>query len=651
MGIKFRFYLLLILITPALAQTIDFNFYAVVLENIPPGEERYTILTIQSEVKATITINEDVSTLLPILTTAKNVRIEPKSNYPVEVDSTELILGDMPSGIPKNVQIKIRIDDSTPSGEYEFPIEVHYTRIDLQSNAIVYSSYEKTVYAKVRVERKDYDFRINSLKYDLKEGKEGKLEIEIESSGKYPLKNAMLIVNATPPFFADDKASSAFLGTLYPGARAEAIFRLKVANNVGNQSYPVQLILLTDNARISKYIGLKVENHRSFIIEEVKSLISEQKVIPQVYRTSGLTGNQSQSQWVAVQGRGVIFARVQVLEPLKEARALLSFETPLLKAENSQFLGDVDAGKEVELHFYVSSYASSSSYCGKISIVYKNDFGENEVAESDCIGISVLSSPLEIKDVQSSIALGVSGDLNLTIRNPTDFTISEIELFISTPPNIIPTSSVAYIDKLEPSEERNVKFRVISESVSNEAKLYLIERFGIGNAKDLLAIQSFSIPILAKTTKFEILSVAGELYPDSSSEIRITFRNSGNDAKNVIAELSVSPPLSISGAGSWSGLIGQPQSGVYFVGSVPAGGEAVANFRVKVDKDAGIGYYPATLKIRYEDEAGYIKESSPLTISIEVKERPILNALSIAVIVIFTSGIFLVVRFAKRRKK
>jgi EmrB/QacA subfamily drug resistance transporter len=231
-----------------------------------------------------------------------------------------------------------------------------------------------------------------------------------------------------------------------------------------------------------------------------------------------------------------------------------------------------------------------------------------------------MSSPLEIKEVHSNVALGVSGDLDLTIRNPNNFTISEIELFISTPPNIIPTSSVAYIDELKPGEERSVKFRAISKSVSAEAKLYLIERFRVGDARDLITVQSFSIPISAKTAKFEILSVSGELYPDSSNEIRVTFRNSGNYAKNVAWSFRFLHPLSISGAGSWSGLIGQSQSGVYFVGSVPAGEVAVANFKLKADKDAGSGYYPATLKIRYEDEEGYLKDSSPITISMAVRE-------------------------------
>jgi len=653
MGIKFEICLLLIFLTPALAYSIDFNFYAVIPEKIPPGDEKITTLVIQSEVVtgSSFPLDGNLSSLLPALATAKNVRIEPKNNYPIEVESIEHILGDMPSGIPKSVQIKIKVDESALPGEYEFPIEVHYTKIELQTNSLVYSSCEKTVYGKVKVEGKDYDFQITSLRYDLKEGKEGRLEIEIENSGSYQLKNATLLLNVTPPFFADAKASSAFLGTINPGERAKAIFRLRVAKNAEMQMYPVQLILTADNARVSKYIGLKIENHTSFIVEEVKSLISEQKIIPQTYRTSSPYGNQTQSQMIAVQGRGAVFAKIKILDHLKEARALLSFETPLLKTENSQFLGDLNTGEEVELKFYVYSSAPPSNYCGKISILYKNEFGEDEITESDCIDIAVMSSPLEIKEVHSNVALGVSGDLGLTIRNPNNFTISEIELFISTPPNIIPTSSVAYIDELKPGEERSVKFRAISESVSAEAKLYLIERFRVGDARDLITVQSFSIPISAKTAKFEILSVSSELYPDSSNEIRVTFRNSGNYAKNVVVELSVSPPLSISGAGSWSGLIGQSQSGVYFVGSVPAGEVAVANFKLKADKDAGSGYYPATLKIRYEDEEGYLKDSSPITISIAVRERPILNALTVTVIALFAIGIILTLKFAKRRKK
>lgn len=80
MGIKFEICLLLIFLTPALAYSIDFNFYAVIPEKIPPGDEKITTLVIQSEVVtgSSFPLDGNLSSLLPALATAKNVRIEPK---------------------------------------------------------------------------------------------------------------------------------------------------------------------------------------------------------------------------------------------------------------------------------------------------------------------------------------------------------------------------------------------------------------------------------------------------------------------------------------------------------------------------------------------------------------------------------------------
>ncbi|MEM2272490.1 MAG: hypothetical protein QXP56_07485 [Archaeoglobaceae archaeon] len=98
-------------------------------------------------------------------------------------------------------------------------------------------------------------------------------------------------------------------------------------------------------------------------------------------------------------------------------------------------------------------------------------------------------------------------------------------------------------------------------------------------------------------------------------------------------------------------MIGVSQPGVYFVGTMNPGDTAVAKFRIEASKDAGIGFYPATITLGFENEDGYKQKSNPITVSIEVKERPLLNFVTITTLALISFAIIAIVRFARKRRK
>ncbi|MCD6493995.1 MAG: hypothetical protein J7K36_09440, partial [Archaeoglobaceae archaeon] len=142
------------------------------------------------------------------------------------------------------------------------------------------------------------------------------------------------------------------------------------------------------------------------------------------------------------------------------------------------------------------------------------------------------------------------------------------------------------------------------------------------------------------------------LYPDETGEIVIKIKNAGNLAThNSIVKLELNAPLTIAGGSSLSSLIGQSQPGLYFVGTLNPGNVATAKFRVSVDKDAGAGFYPVTIKIEYYDDGGYLHTSNPIVASVEVKEKPLITLPIAIAIFLALIALILAVRFVKEKKK
>ncbi|RLI85965.1 MAG: hypothetical protein DRP01_05145 [Archaeoglobales archaeon] len=99
-----------------------------------------------------------------------------------------------------------------------------------------------------------------------------------------------------------------------------------------------------------------------------------------------------------------------------------------------------------------------------------------------------------------------------------------------------------------------------------------------------------------------------------------------------------------------SGIVGSPQPGLYFIGELNPNEVATARFKIDIDKDAGAGFYPATVKIRYDDDEGYTHESNPMTVSIEVREKPLLNPVTVTAITLIVIALIAGLKFARRRR-
>ncbi len=209
-------------------------------------------------------------------------------------------------------------------------------------------------------------------------------------------------------------------------------------------------------------------------------------------------------------------------------------------------------------------------------------------------------------------------------------------------------TSSSYVESSEDTATFRVK--VSDDAVAGNHILYLVETFDDDYASDLVSVEEFPVYIAPKLAAFQVLSVKSDLKPDSTGDVVIELKNAGNaEIYNTVVMLEVSSPLSIAGTGTFGSILGQSQPGEYFVGTVKPGDVATARFRVDVDKDAGEGSYPASIKVKYYDESNYEHVSNSIVISLEVKPSPpyiLYAAIGIAAI-----GLVIAAGIVRRRRK
>ncbi|WP_290596137.1 MULTISPECIES: COG1361 S-layer family protein [unclassified Archaeoglobus] len=661
----------------------NFDFHASLAGTniLHPGDKTSVTLLLSCEVTGGsieyLPVNENTSEILPMLTTAKDVRLEPYASV-IEVESEEILVGDLPCGRAIPITIVVDVDERATEGTHSLKFDIYYTkmRAEIDSGGNVTLKYvtdqKDSVSVKIEIEKKDYDFSIQSVTSNLVAGREGVVTVEIKNTGQKKIYDAVLVLNTTPPLKPNPKAMSVYVGDMEEGDTASASFKVFVPDGVFLQSYPAELVMIFRTssglpARNSKPLGLEIEGKGYFKVEKISEFLSsvktvrvEQKIqvpslnIPALPSTQQSVSQQSASSIITIPSRGYVTIRItNTGETIRDAYASLIFDTPLLTSTSTPYIGDLEGGESSNITFYVTSNAPAGSYLGYVIIKYEDEYGGEVVSPKIYVNVEVSADPaISVKEIETSnLGVGLVGDLELSLSSELD--VNNVKLYLISPdPTITPVSSTSYIDNV--GERANFRVAVSDDSLAGKHLLYLVESFDTRYAKDLVSVAEFPIYIAPKLASFQILSIKSDLYPDSTGEVVLEIKNSGNaEIYNTVIMLEVSPPLSIAGTTSIASFVGQSQPGKYFIGTMKPGDTAIAKFRVEVDKDAGEGSYPASVKVKYYDERGYSHISNSIVISLEVKQSQpylIYVALFLALIALIIAGGFVRKRVKEKEK-
>lgn len=641
--------LMFLLMYPSLASTpvsatIDFHAGVVGSNVLHPGDRKEVTILLSCEVTGgleNLPINENTSAIIPMLTTAKSVVLKPQSSI-IRAESGTVVVGDLLCGTARPVNIIVEVDREVYEGRSELSFDVDYSKavlnFDGQSYKLSFSKQEGRIDVEFEIKKKEYDFEIVSVSSDLTAGRQGILKIKVKNTGEKTLEDAVFMLNATPPLMAEPKAMSVYAGSLDSGETFEALFKVYVPEGVFQQSYPSEVLAIFRTSsgmpcKISKPVGLKIEGTGYFKAEKIgeflspaKTLRAEQSVqipyIPMFQQSFQQNPEQKMSNIVTIPSRGYLALRItNTGEKIRDAFAILTFENPLLQSTSTPYLGDVEKGESRDAVFYITSSAPPGSYLGYVIIKYRDEYGDEAFAPKIYVSVDVKSKPaLSVSKIETSnLGIGLVGEIKLSFAQSN---ARNSKLFLLSPDSTIsPVTSSSYVESSNDTAIFRVK--VSGDAVAGKHILYLVETFDDDHASDLVSVEEFAIYIAPKLAAFQVVSVKSNLVPDSTGEVVIELKNAGNtEMYNAVVMLEVSPPLSIAGTGTFGGILGQSKPGEYFVGTVNPGETVTAKFRIDVDKDAGEGSYPASIKVRYQDESNYEHTSNTIVVSLEVKPSP-----------------------------
>jgi len=666
------------------ANEIDFHVSILGDGKLLPGDDTTITILIENEGKVSgFPLNENTSQLLQLITTAKDLRVEIDDTWiPIKVETVNpQLIGDLPSGRIAKATFRVKVDEDAKLGEYRIPLKLKYTKVTYTSTTsgilVTYHEDEYDVkYLKIEITKKDYDFIVKSVKSTLRTNQEGIVDLTIKNSGSSKIYDATLFINCSPPLQPNPKAMSVYLGDIDVDKEVKASFKVYVMEGALNHSYPATLILKFKTSAgmpiiLSQSIGLEVLDENMFVITKVDSFVTTSKTIPKQQQVTTMPSlpfimqMQHQTQQtlqsfqsvITIPSRGFISISIKnVGEDINDAVAMLFFDNPSIQTENSPYIGYFKKDEVRNVLFYVKSTAPPGKYRAYVILKYKNELGDGEISKKQYIEVEIKSSsPITIKEVKTkNLGVGLKGEVNIILKNDLSEEINNAMFVILSPNSLItPLSSSSFLNELKPGESGEIKFRlsISDEAISGLYRLYLVERYNLKDAEDLVSIAEIPIVVKSKMAYFEILAIESNLYPDETGDVVVKIKNTGNLAiHNAVVKLELSAPLTIAGGSSLSSLIGQSQPGLYFIGILKSQDVATAKFKVDVDKDTGAGNYPVTIRIEYYDDEGYLHTSNPITASVEVKEKPLITPLLAIVILLAIVALILAGRFVRKKR-
>lgn len=175
----------------------------------------------------------------------------------------------------------------------------------------------------------------------------------------------------------------------------------------------------------------------------------------------------------------------------------------------------------------------------------------------------------------------------------------------STPSAAAASTQSYYIGDLRPKDVAVARFQLTLDVPSGgiypvRLKLVYTDEYGNPRESDPIA---FGIEVLSKP-KIEVKAVESSVYVNSKGDVVVKLV-SDSEMKDVSARISVSPPISA-------------LSSECYIGSVKAGEEFRAVFRVKASSEAKETSYPADVYVKFKAGSDFV-ESDAIRIGIEVK--------------------------------
>jgi hypothetical protein len=297
----------------------------------------------------------------------------------VLIKSDPQMVGDIGgSGNMITVRFKAKISANATAGEYQLPLTIRYQYAWVENQetadifAFTYNDAEVIMPVTLRIKPQVKTEVMEVIPEGLGVGSEGYLNLKIRNDGSENGKMAVikLLRNGQSPVIPAD--NSVFIGSFPSGGNVTCRYKVSVAKDAMDQTYPVDIVVTYTNregavvSSAATTVGVPVQAKTTFTI------VSPQPEIP--------AGN---SRVIEIQYRngGAV--------TIYNAQARIAPHNPVTISDNNAFLGDLKPGETATARYEIQAAADAEpkEYSFDSSIRYRDALGNS--LESDTLPVQL----------------------------------------------------------------------------------------------------------------------------------------------------------------------------------------------------------------------------------------------------------------------
>ena len=607
-----------------------------------PGEEATLDLYIQNG--GTIDLGSTAAGVNDRLTTARDVRVEIDDAGPIDVETTEKPVGQVPEGVTGPVGFDITIAENAKPGTYELDYEVNYK----YTNQIAFNDPDSPVHNQreatetgeltIRIDR-EARFRVANASLGTLVDDRGPLRLTVRNVGSAVATDARLTINSHDDRLTFDGRSSAnrFVGTWSADETRTLTFESTVADGAEREPLPV-----------------------SFDVDYVDTEGDDQTSDT---RTTGVTYAARSDRFTIedvttaapIGDSGTVTMTVRNIgsDPVDEVRfgvestdARLTFgDRPTAET----FVGRWAPGEVKRISFTATVASGSDVRAYPIIGTVTYQAADDETRQTDPLVTGLVPLPEQefaVRDLQSTLSVGQEGQVRGSIVNVGEIAIrNAVVVFETDNPNVNPIETEYQIGSLDSGASADFVFDVeITESAGSGPRQFSVH-VRYRDPQDEVRRSDpldLNVSVGPKADVFTIEPVEGTLQAGGSGAIELRVTNQGDEAlTDISAKVFADDPLSSDDDEAFIAALGPGESTTITFG-VSAGGSALEKV------------YPISMDFQYDEPDGDTRLSDTYMVPIEVTTQsggggpPIGLIVGVVVLVVLVAG---GVYFYRRRQR
>jgi len=389
------------------------------------------------------------------VTTARGLTVEARDgNAPISVTTGTRSIGTLGTGAPTTASFDISVDEDADPGTYSVPVELSYDHYRLISDSGTrdQSSVTRTRTVSVTVSD-DATFDVTNVSSNAQVGSSGTVAVTVENTGQTAANNSEVTLASQNGelTFGERSASTRSVDSWAPGTEQTFRYDITAAEDAQAEPYPFNLTVAFDNPdgvlkqSTSTSLSIAPDPEQTFSLSDVESSLR--------------AGSE-----------GTIEGTLTNEGPRDVDNVVLNWQSDqsnISPQETQVAVGNLATGETAPVSFSVD--ATDSAQAGSkqfdFTATFRNTDGDRE--ESDTIEIQAPveqdTPEFDLGSNGTSIGVGQSGNIDITVTNTREMTLTDIEaqLFASSP--ISTDDDTAFISELGPGESETLTFSVSAE--------------------------------------------------------------------------------------------------------------------------------------------------------------------------------------------